>query len=137
MLMPGITSAITPQKSTSGLLKNSAVFKPAATVGLKLLLIGEIIGYSYIKISLQSTDNSKRYKNTAIAFEGTCYEAKTSKNYKIIGTFNTETRVWKLNCFDNSKHLSIFIGRENREGVIEGHWTCKKSILPFYLKKPN
>lgn len=99
------------------------------------MLVGEIKGYSYIKMNLQSTDNAKRYKNVARPLKGSYYEAINSKTYRIIGSFNTQTLVWKLDCFENNRHTSVFVGKENRDGMLEGYWTSSKVIRRFYLKK--
>ena len=128
---------VNPQKSASAFLHDFFAPIPKTKIDLKLKLIGEIIGYSYIKVMLESTDNGKRYKNATTPFIGTYYEAVSSKTFKIVGTFNSETLVWKLDCFDKNTHNGVFIGKENADGTIEGHWTSKKIIRRFYLKKSD
>ena len=86
-------------------------------------------------MNLQSTDNTKRYKNATRSFKGSYYEAISSKTFKIIGSFNTETLVWKLDCFTKNKHTSVFVGKESSDGVIAGYWTFNKTARKFYLRK--
>ena len=61
-----------PQKSFAALLYQAVLIKPKPETGLKVKFIGEIIGYSYVKITLQSTDNNKRYKNVVRPLKGSC-----------------------------------------------------------------
>ena len=126
---------VNPQKSLAGFLYNPVVPGLSRKVDLSIKLIGEIIGYSYIKMEVEPYDNPKRYKTVTIALKGHYYEAITSKSYKIIGTFNTKTLVWKIDCFDNNSYMGVFIGKENSDGRIEGNWTSKNIIHRFYLQR--
>ncbi len=130
-----VISLASPQKCFSSISKKPALPKTHVRSSLKVKLIGEIIGYSYIKMSLESSNNAKRYKNLSIPVKGSYYEAINSKTFRVVGSFNTQTLVWKLDCFDNNTHCSVFIGKENADGLISGHWTSKKTIRRFYLTK--
>lgn len=98
--------------------------------------VGEIIGHSYIKINLESI--LIKSKQDLLHLKGTCYEAISGHEYRVIGSYNIKTLMWKLNCFDNrNAHASIFLGKENKEGDISGKWTKNKAIRDFYLKKAD
>jgi hypothetical protein len=102
----------------------------------KLQFVGEIIGYSYLKMSLESTEYAKSYKSGTTALRGSYYEARSSSTYKIIGSYNGSTNIWKLDCFDRNNILtSVFLGKTNSEDILEGTWTSKTISRKFYLKR--
>jgi hypothetical protein len=110
--------------------------QPETANTFKLKFVGEIKEYSYIKMTIESTEDSKTYKSPIIPLKGHYYEAISSQVFKIIGTYNNETLIWKLDCFDKNNLLtSVFIGKANHDGVVEGKWTCKKMSYNFYLKQ--
>ena len=130
-----LISAANPQKGLSGFLYNPFLPSTSSEIDLNIKLVGEIIGYSYIKIEVDASENASRYNTVSIPLKGSCYEAINSKNYKVIGSFNTKTLVWKIDCFDNNAHRSAFIGKENHDGVIEGKWSSRNITRKFYLQR--
>ena len=111
------------------------LIQPESTNKFKMKFVGEIKEYSYIKMTIESTEDSKTYKSPIIPLKGNYYEAINSQVFKIIGTYNNESLIWKLDCFDKNNLLtSVFIGKANHEGVVEGKWTSKKTSYNFYLK---
>ncbi|HEU0125770.1 MAG TPA: hypothetical protein VFQ56_05670 [Flavobacterium sp.] len=109
-----------------------------ANFSFKAKFVGEIVRYSYIKIAVESTGEPKRYRLGQIPLKGSCYEAISGNKYKIIGLYDTNARLWKFDCFNQkNEHISVFIGKENEEGGIEGKWSNKKISRDFYLKKSN
>ena len=104
----------------------------------KAKFVGEIVRYSYIKIIIESTGDPKRYRVGQIPFKGSCYEAISGNKYKIIGIYNTNTLIWKFDCFNQRNvHMSVFVGKENQDGGIEGKWSNKKITRDFYLKRSS
>lgn len=127
---------VNPQKSSASFLKGKSLSKYYVEDILKVQFIGEIVSYSYIRLDIVSTGDPKRYKNGIIPLKGNCYEAINGKTYKIIGSYNTNTLVWKLDCFsENNTHMAVFMGKENADGNIDGKWSNMKITRSFYLKK--
>ncbi len=111
------------------------LIQPETANKFKMKFVGEIKEFSYIKMTIESTEDSKTYKSPIIPLKGNYYEAISSQVFKIIGTYNNETLIWKLDCFDKNNLLtSVFVGKANHEGVVEGKWTYKKTSHNFYLK---
>ncbi|HEY0057226.1 MAG TPA: hypothetical protein VGB63_17895 [Pedobacter sp.] len=111
------------------------LIQPETSNKFKMKFVGEIKEFSYIKMVLESTEDSKTYKSPSIQLKGNYYEAISSQVFKIIGAYNNETLIWKLDCFDKNNLLtSVFVGKANYEGVLEGKWTHKKMDYNFYLK---
>lgn len=98
--------------------------------------LGEIRKHSYIKLSIESADENLETDVVIIPVKGSYLEARTSKVYHILGHYNTETFIWKLDCFDDKQmYTSTFFGKEDADGNIEGTWTQQKKSYSFYLKK--
>ena len=103
---------------------------------IKANYIGEIVGFSYAKVSLESSLENNNYNPDILPVKGTYFEAVSGKTYRLIGSYNAGTFQWKLDCFDkNNKFNSVFAGKEDTDGNIEGTWTNKINTYKFYLKK--
>lgn len=103
---------------------------------IKKYYLGEIKKYSYIKVSVESTDELNDENTVIIPVKGTYLEARNSRTFNIIGNYNTETFMWKLDCFDHKNiYVSTFLGKEDTDGNIDGQWTKNKKSYNFYLKK--
>jgi hypothetical protein len=84
---------------------------------------------------VESYSPAKKHQ-TIVPLKGSYYEAVTGNTYKIVGSYNTRTLIWKFECFNTqNKHTSTFIGKGNKEEGIDGRWTYKSKTYSFYLKR--
>jgi len=115
----------------------STITSPEVPSSVTFRFVGEIIGHSYIKISLEPIPDMKD-KQELVHLKGTWYEAISGSEYSVIGSYNAKTLTWKLNCFDKrNSRASVFVGKESEEGDITGKWTKNKTVRNFYLKKTD
>jgi hypothetical protein len=99
--------------------------------------IGEVLGHSYIKVVLELPNNPD-HKYVNVPLKGILYEAISGRTYNIIGTYNQESFVWKLRCFDKSNRSYCRLeGKQNSDDGIDGSWSYKKTTRNFYLKKAD
>lgn len=100
--------------------------------------LGEVKKYSYIKVSVESAEEFTDENSVIIPVKGSYLEARNSRTFNIVGNYNTQTFMWKLDCFDHKNtYVSTFLGKEDSDGNIEGQWTKDKKSYSFYLKKNN
>ncbi|MBC7915876.1 MAG: hypothetical protein H7Y07_17340 [Pyrinomonadaceae bacterium] len=127
-------AVVNPQNSNSSFFNRNEKFSTKNPI--KASFIGEIIGYSYIKVTLETTPDPNSYNNASQSLKGSYFEAISNATFKITGSYNSDTFMWKLDCFDQKNiYTSSFLGKEDTDGRISGKWSSKKISHPFYLKK--
>ena len=132
LILTSATGVHTQTESIRSL--GSTITSPEVPNSVTFRFVGEIIGHSYIKISLESIPEIKD-KQELVHLKGTWYEAISGSEYSVIGSYNAKTLTWKLNCFDKrNSRASVFVGKE---GDITGKWTKNKTVRNFYLKKTD
>lgn len=135
LILTSATGVHTQTESIRSL--GSTITSPEVPNSVTFRFVGEIIGHSYIKISLESIPEIKD-KQELVHLKGTWYEAISGSEYSVIGSYNAKTLTWKLNCFDKrNSRASVFVGKESEEGDITGKWTKNKTVRNFYLKKTD
>jgi len=89
-------------------------------------------------MTVEASGKPKRYTPELIPLKGSYYEAVNGITFKIIGNYNRNTFIWRLDCFDQqNKHTSFFLGKEDHKGHIQGKWSTKKQTRSFYLMKKD
>ena len=104
------------------------------TLSNRLLLLGEIKGISYIKVTLRDLEDERSYSESSniLKYRGSYYESITGKTYSIVGLYNSETRLWTLQSFDSDNTpFGLFTGKQTIEGDITGDWKLKEKSYPF------
>lgn len=104
----------------------------------KMLFIGEIKGYSYIKVELEPVNISSEFiaeGDDQLKYKGTYFESATGRKYRVTGVFSVEGRSWTFRCFDtNNREVFVFKGKQEQDGRIEGMWLSNAKKHSFYLR---